>query len=86
MLLQTLSITDIALASFFVSFRSYPNKSGWFMVFMPYLTIFQLYSLWRSVLLVKETGVPGENHRPKYPMKAVTYFFNFEMKTMYFSW
>jgi len=20
--------------------------------------------LWRSVLLVKETGVPGENHRP----------------------
>jgi hypothetical protein len=26
-------------------------------------TIFQLY-IWRSVLLVEETGVPGEIHRP----------------------
>jgi hypothetical protein len=30
---------------------------------MPLSTIFQLKS-WRSVVLVEETGVPGENHRP----------------------
>ena len=30
---------------------------------MPLSTIFQLYQ-WRSVLLVEETKVPGENHRP----------------------
>jgi hypothetical protein len=29
---------------------------------MPLSTIFQL--LWRPVLLVEETGVPGENYRP----------------------
>ena len=29
----------------------------------PLTTIFQLY-YWRSVLLVEETGVSGENHRP----------------------
>ena len=29
---------------------------------MPLSTIFQLYILW-SVLLVEETGVPGEKHR-----------------------
>jgi hypothetical protein len=26
--------------------------------------IFQFYPSWQSVLLVKETGVPEENHRP----------------------
>jgi hypothetical protein len=31
---------------------------------MPLWTIFQLYRSWHSVLLVKETGVPGENHWP----------------------
>jgi len=31
------------------------------MVFKPLLTIFQP---WRSALLVEETGVSGENHRP----------------------
>jgi len=31
---------------------------------MPLSTIFQLYQSWRSVLLVEETGVPGETHRP----------------------
>jgi hypothetical protein len=30
--------------------------------FTPLSIIFQLS--WRSVLLVEETGVPGENHRP----------------------
>ena len=30
---------------------------------MPLSTIFQL-NMWRSVLFVKETGVPGENKRP----------------------
>jgi hypothetical protein len=29
----------------------------------PLSTIFSVTS-WRSVLLVEETGVPGENHRP----------------------
>ena len=32
---------------------------------MPLSTIFKLYNvLWQSVLLVEETGVPGENLRP----------------------
>jgi hypothetical protein len=31
---------------------------------MPLSTIFQLIILWQSVLLVEETGVPGENHQP----------------------
>jgi hypothetical protein len=31
----------------------------------PFSTIFQLYNVsWWSVLLVEETGEPGENHRP----------------------
>ena len=30
---------------------------------MPLSAIFQFIS-WQSVLLVEETGVPGENHRP----------------------
>jgi len=30
---------------------------------MPLTTIFQVIT-WRSVLLVEETGEPGENHRP----------------------
>ena len=35
----------------------------WFMVF--YATFDNISAiLWRSVLLVEETGVPGENHRP----------------------
>ena len=33
------------------------------MVFIPLSTIFQL-NMWRSVLFVEETGVPGENKRP----------------------
>jgi hypothetical protein len=33
--------------------------SGWFMVFSNISVI-----SWRSVLLVEETGIPGENHRP----------------------
>ena len=32
-------------------------------VLTPLSTIFQLYR-WRSVLLVEETRVPGENHQP----------------------
>jgi hypothetical protein len=36
---------------------------GWFMVFN---TTFSNISvmLWQSILLVKETGVPGENQQP----------------------
>jgi len=30
----------------------------------PLSTIFHLVISWRSVLLVEENGVPGENHRP----------------------
>jgi hypothetical protein len=33
----------------------------WFLI--PLSTIFQL-NMWRSVLFVEETGVPGENKRP----------------------
>jgi len=35
--------------------------SGWFMVFKA-TYISAIY--WQSVLLVEETGGPGENHRP----------------------
>jgi hypothetical protein len=35
----------------------------WFMVFNATFNNISAIS-WRSVLLVKETGVPGENHRP----------------------
>ena len=36
----------------------------WFMVFNATLNNISVIS-WRSVLLVEETGVPGENHRPR---------------------
>jgi hypothetical protein len=36
---------------------------GWWCL-MPLSTIFQLVISWLSVLLVEETAVPGENHRP----------------------
>ena len=35
----------------------------WFMVFNATVNNISVISWW-SVLLVKETGVPGENHRP----------------------
>jgi len=35
----------------------------WFMVFNATYNTISFIS-WRSVLLVEETGVPGENHRP----------------------
>ena len=36
---------------------------GWFMVFNATFNNISVIS-WQSVLLVEETGVPGENHRP----------------------
>jgi len=36
---------------------------GWFMVFYATFNNISVLS-WRSVLLVEETGVQGENHRP----------------------
>jgi hypothetical protein len=39
------------------------NEWGGFIVLMPLLTIFQLYHGGQFYLL-KETGVPGKNHRP----------------------
>ena len=36
---------------------------GWFMVFTATLKNISVIS-WRSVLLMEETRVPGENHRP----------------------
>ena len=36
---------------------------GWFMAFNVTFNNISVISL-RSVLLVEETGVPGENHRP----------------------
>jgi hypothetical protein len=36
---------------------------GWFMVLIANFNNISVLS-WRSVLLVQETGVPGENHRP----------------------
>jgi hypothetical protein len=42
-------------------FRS--QKNGWFMVFNATFNNISVIS-WQSVLLVEETRVPGENHRP----------------------
>jgi hypothetical protein len=39
------------------------NGLVWFMVFNATLNYISAISWW-SVLLVEETGVPGENHRP----------------------
>ena len=36
---------------------------GWFMIFNSTFNNISVIS-WRSVLLVEETGLPGENHRP----------------------
>jgi hypothetical protein len=36
---------------------------GWFMVFNVTFNNISVIS-WQSFLLVEETGVPGENHRP----------------------
>jgi hypothetical protein len=36
---------------------------GWFMVLIANFNNISVLS-WRSVLLVQETGLPGENHRP----------------------
>ena len=36
---------------------------GWFMVFSVTFNNISVIS-WRSVLLVEETGIPGENQRP----------------------
>ena len=42
----------------------YVNMNGWFGWFMVFNATFNNISvtLWPSVLLVEETGVPGENH------------------------
>jgi hypothetical protein len=39
---------------------------GWIDWFMVFNATFNNISaiLWQSILLVEETGVPGENHRP----------------------
>jgi hypothetical protein len=41
-------------------------KVGWFSWFMVFYATFNNISVisWQSVLLVEETGVPGENHQP----------------------
>ena len=39
------------------------DRFGWFMMFNTTLNNISVIS-WRLVLLVKETGVLGENHRP----------------------
>jgi hypothetical protein len=39
------------------------KKVGWFMVFIGIFNNISAIS-WRLVLLVEETRVPGENHRP----------------------
>ena len=47
---------------FFFFFFFFLEYVGWFMVCSD--TFNNIVILWRSVLLVEETGGPGENHRP----------------------
>jgi len=57
-------VTDIEFASVSMIFRL-GFGFVWFMVFNATFNNIAVIS-WRSVLLVKETGVPGENHIPVY--------------------
>jgi hypothetical protein len=41
----------------------YGSRGSYIIVVLEYIITLELIS-WRSVLLVEETGVPGENHRP----------------------
>jgi hypothetical protein len=43
-------------------YKTWKDLDGWFMVFNAIFNNISVIS-WRSVLLVEETGVPGENHR-----------------------
>ena len=58
-----ISVTNFVLYK--TDFTIYTNnKVGWFMMFKAIFNDISVIS-WRSVfLLVEETGVPGENHRP----------------------
>jgi hypothetical protein len=61
------SINTILMQCLKCKFYVYlPQKLGkvGLLCLMPLSTIFQLIILWQSVLLVEETGVPGENHQP----------------------
>jgi hypothetical protein len=42
--------------------RNICRWNGWFMVFNVTFNIISVIS-WRCILLVEETGVPGENHQ-----------------------
>ena len=44
---------------------------GWFIVFNASFNHFSVIS-WRSVLLVEETGVHGENHQPSHNVVSIT--------------
>jgi len=46
--------------------KQFQNPIGWLVGFMVFNAPFNNISVisWRSVLLVEETGVPGENHQP----------------------
>jgi len=46
-----------------IIFNNEKKDVGWFMVFNATFNNISVIS-WRSVLLVEETGVLGENHRP----------------------
>ena len=49
-----------------IQMYDYEFISGWWFRLMVFSATFNNNSVisWRSVLLVEETGVPGENHRP----------------------
>jgi hypothetical protein len=46
-----------------ISIHHHNRLVGWFMVFKATLNNISVIS-WLSVLLMEETGVPGENHLP----------------------
>ena len=56
-------MSDNLLNNLITIFQNMVGDLVWFMVFNATFNNISVIS-WRSVLLVEETGVPGENHRP----------------------
>ena len=62
-IMLTSNMSSVLKCDQMVRFPSHFSYRWWFMVFIDTFNNISVKS-WRSVLLVEETGEPGENHRP----------------------